>query len=253
MDHLSQFGDNALEMAIRMGMGIGMSLGQQQQRVQSPQMQHPPHVSMRSSGKPATPKASGPSSPDTTGSRQRSNDVVTEILADDFFSSRSPLSTSPQSAGLPFFSPGLGGRRPSGDPSGPASPSALDLLAPEQMAQKDPLATQVWKAYARAKYTMPHASRMENLTWRMMHLTMKKPDDKNASDSKDKHQQQSRGDAQFATAPKQQPPPLQLNQTAESEPDLPQPPSSAEEEAERGRRKGKSRVVGFSAGNRDTR
>lgn len=246
MDHLSQFGDNALEMAIRMGMGIGMSLGQQQ--TQSPQAQ-PDLLMSLSSGKPVTPKASGPSSPETTESRQRANNVVTEILADDFFSSRSPLSTSPPSAGMPLFSPGLGGRRPSGDPS---SPAALDVLAPEEMAKKDPLATQVWRAYARAKYTMPHASRMENLTWRMMHLNMKKGDDKITSDIQGT-QHPSQTAARFSGAAQQQPESLQLSQSSESAASAPQPPGSAGEEGERGRRKGKSRVVGFSAANRDPR
>ena len=45
---------------------------------------------------------------------------------------------------------------------------------PEQLAREDPLATQVWKMYARQKATLPHAQRMENLTWRMMALALKK-------------------------------------------------------------------------------
>jgi GATA-binding protein len=45
---------------------------------------------------------------------------------------------------------------------------------PEQLAREDPLATQVWKMYARTKATLPHAQRMENLTWRMMALALKK-------------------------------------------------------------------------------
>ena len=42
------------------------------------------------------------------------------------------------------------------------------------MAKDDPLATQVWRMYARQKATLPHAQRMENLTWRMMALALKK-------------------------------------------------------------------------------
>ncbi|OCH95101.1 hypothetical protein OBBRIDRAFT_810024 [Obba rivulosa] len=45
---------------------------------------------------------------------------------------------------------------------------------PEKLAREDPLATQVWKMYARTKATLPHAQRMENLTWRMMALALKK-------------------------------------------------------------------------------
>ena len=55
---------------------------------------------------------------------------------------------------------------------------SVDLAAadadPEKLAKEDPLATQVWKMYARQKATLPHAQRMENLTWRMMALALKK-------------------------------------------------------------------------------
>lgn len=59
--------------------------------------------------------------------------------------------------------------------SGSPDLQATDANAdPEQMARDDPLATQVWKMYARTKATLPHAQRMENLTWRMMALALKK-------------------------------------------------------------------------------
>lgn len=40
--------------------------------------------------------------------------------------------------------------------------------------KNDPLATQVWRLYTKAKDTLPNASRMENLTWRMMAMTLNK-------------------------------------------------------------------------------
>lgn len=45
---------------------------------------------------------------------------------------------------------------------------------PEEMQRKDPLATQVWKLYSKAKTQLPNAERMENLTWRMMAMNLKK-------------------------------------------------------------------------------
>lgn len=42
------------------------------------------------------------------------------------------------------------------------------------MQKKDPLATQIWKLYSKAKTQLPNAERMENLTWRMMAMSMKK-------------------------------------------------------------------------------
>ncbi|KAJ4132913.1 Sodium- and chloride-dependent GABA transporter 1 [Fusarium falciforme] len=43
-----------------------------------------------------------------------------------------------------------------------------------KMQQDDPLATQVWKFFARTKQQLPSQHRMENLTWRMMALSMRK-------------------------------------------------------------------------------
>lgn len=45
---------------------------------------------------------------------------------------------------------------------------------PEDMQKKDPLATQVWKLYSKQKGSLPNAERMENLTWRMMALTLRR-------------------------------------------------------------------------------
>lgn len=241
--HLAQMGPAGLEMAIRMGMGIGMSL-QQPGAVSGvsgggmggmPVKQGSSSSLLRSAG------STNPPSPEATSStsRQRSGDVVSEILNDDFFAARSPLSTSPPS--LPVFA---SARRPSqtGEPGSPIPD------VPEEMAKKDPLATQVWKAYARAKNTLPHGHRMENLTWRMMHLTMKKDTDTGLPVLMP--QQGGYGGVHFSSSVQEQ------DRTAMPPP--PEPAHSAlrtvpEEDGERGRRKGKSRVVGFTAGNRDSR
>ncbi|KAK5149042.1 hypothetical protein LTR04_000153 [Oleoguttula sp. CCFEE 6159] len=45
---------------------------------------------------------------------------------------------------------------------------------PEEMQKRDPLATQVWKLYSKAKRDLPNAERMENLTWRMMSMNLRK-------------------------------------------------------------------------------
>ena len=49
-----------------------------------------------------------------------------------------------------------------------------DLGDPETMQKKDPLATQVWKFYHKAKTQLPNGERMENLTWRMMSMNLRK-------------------------------------------------------------------------------
>jgi len=44
----------------------------------------------------------------------------------------------------------------------------------EEMQRQDPLATQIWKFYAKTKQLLPAQERMENLTWRMMHLKLQR-------------------------------------------------------------------------------
>ncbi|WFD35905.1 Iron-sulfur clusters transporter atm1, mitochondrial [Malassezia cuniculi] len=52
-----------------------------------------------------------------------------------------------------------------------------DSVDPEEIAKNDPLATQVWRMYAKQRDTLPNAARMENLTWRMMALKLRRPQD----------------------------------------------------------------------------
>lgn len=43
----------------------------------------------------------------------------------------------------------------------------------------DPLSSQIWRMYTKAKDTLPNGSRLENLTWRMMAMNLNK---KNATE-----------------------------------------------------------------------
>ena len=45
---------------------------------------------------------------------------------------------------------------------------------PDEMQKKDPLATQIWKLYSKTKTRLPNQERMENLTWRMMAMSLKR-------------------------------------------------------------------------------
>jgi len=45
---------------------------------------------------------------------------------------------------------------------------------PEEMRKEDPLATQVWRFFSKTKQSLPNQDRMENLTWRMMHMNLRK-------------------------------------------------------------------------------
>ncbi|EGX95327.1 Nitrogen regulatory protein areA [Cordyceps militaris CM01] len=55
-----------------------------------------------------------------------------------------------------------------GDADGAAGPNL------DQMQNDDPLAAQVWKFFTKTKQSLPNQQRMENLTWRMMALSMRK-------------------------------------------------------------------------------
>jgi GATA-binding protein len=41
------------------------------------------------------------------------------------------------------------------------------------MQRKDPLAIQVWRLYSKSKKRLPNRERMENLTWRMMAISLR--------------------------------------------------------------------------------
>ncbi|RAL10969.1 uncharacterized protein BO97DRAFT_454669, partial [Aspergillus homomorphus CBS 101889] len=44
----------------------------------------------------------------------------------------------------------------------------------DEMQRNDPLATQIWKLYSRTKAQLPNQERMENLTWRMMAMSLRR-------------------------------------------------------------------------------
>lgn len=51
---------------------------------------------------------------------------------------------------------------------------ADSLDSPDEMQKKDPLATQIWRLYSKTKKQLPNQERMENLTWRMMAMNLRK-------------------------------------------------------------------------------
>jgi len=44
----------------------------------------------------------------------------------------------------------------------------------KKMQKEDPLGTQIWRLYSKNRAQLPNAERMENLTWRMMSMNLKK-------------------------------------------------------------------------------
>ncbi|KAI9321497.1 hypothetical protein BX666DRAFT_1874736 [Dichotomocladium elegans] len=75
------------------------------------------------------------------------------------------------------------------DPLFPASSESAGEPVDDEQGKKDPLASRVWRMYTKAKDNLPNGTRLENLTWRMMAMTLKnkkKDDDDNNDDKNDK-------------------------------------------------------------------
>ncbi|KAJ3501505.1 hypothetical protein NMY22_g18906 [Coprinellus aureogranulatus] len=117
------------------------------------------------------------------------------------------------------------------------------------LAKEDPLATQVWKMYAKTKANLPNQQRMENLTWRMMALALKKKErDEKEKEKEDKFKQESKEKAKREHE-------KEFGRSTSSEDQKPQQQLDDAGVGERGRRidKGKPRVrvVGFDGTNLD--
>ena len=52
--------------------------------------------------------------------------------------------------------------------------ASADLGNPDEMQKKDPLVSQIWKLYSKAKTQLPNQERIENITWRMMAMNLKR-------------------------------------------------------------------------------
>ena len=65
--------------------------------------------------------------------------------------------------------------------SGGSRSGASEETDPAALAKEDPLATQIWRMYAKQRDQLPNAARMENLTWRLMSLTLRKQRNRTAT------------------------------------------------------------------------
>ncbi|THV05070.1 hypothetical protein K435DRAFT_850274 [Dendrothele bispora CBS 962.96] len=177
---------------------------------------------------PSSTRASFAQSP--VSPTESKSSIFTDIFSDDLF--HPPKGTSEATSS--FTSP-----RVSGSPDLSTGPLPNN---PEELAKEDPLATQVWKMFARTKATLPHAQRMENITWRMMALALKKKKEEEDAARSPHTDIQDEPSAENAATPSEKPQASGVKiEPVESD--------------ERGRRidKGKTRVrvVGFDGTNQD--
>lgn len=52
--------------------------------------------------------------------------------------------------------------------------TTIEQESPEEMQKKDPLGTQIWRLYHKQKGQLPNGERLENLTWRMMSMNLRR-------------------------------------------------------------------------------
>jgi GATA-binding protein, other eukaryote len=50
----------------------------------------------------------------------------------------------------------------------------VEAPSPEEMQKNDPLGTQIWKLYHKTRGQLPNSERLENLTWRMMSMNLRR-------------------------------------------------------------------------------
>ncbi|GAA6052880.1 hypothetical protein JCM3770_004390 [Rhodotorula araucariae] len=127
----------------------------------------PPGHSAASGSARASPAASGSAG---TGSAGASPAVAGTAAGSAAGSVGSRTGASPVSSAL--FA---GAASPAPDSTASPNGSAIiDEEGAEVLSRKDPIAAQVWRMFHKAKNTMPNGARMENLTWRLMSMTLKK-------------------------------------------------------------------------------
>ncbi|OAG07130.1 area protein [Paraphaeosphaeria sporulosa] len=66
------------------------------------------------------------------------------------------------------------------------------MESPEEMQRNDPLGTQIWKLYSKTRTQLPNAERMENLTWRMMAMSMRRAEHERNRGYECRHREQMR-------------------------------------------------------------
>ena len=52
--------------------------------------------------------------------------------------------------------------------------AGVETETPEEMQKNDPLGTQIWKLYHKTRGQLPNGERLENLTWRMMSMNLRR-------------------------------------------------------------------------------
>ncbi|KAF8934809.1 hypothetical protein BGZ58_005445 [Dissophora ornata] len=148
----------------------------------------------------ASPTPSSPSSPAPShdgsyrsGSKSKKSASTTARLPESLLSSTidfpkpKPRRKLPSEIGSPGPIPGMDFHN-----AHPAAETAVNEESSEEdeaskQAKEDPLAAQVWRLYTKAKDSLPNGKRLENLTWRMMAMTLHKKNKEKEDKEREEH------------------------------------------------------------------
>lgn len=96
----------------------------------------------------------------------------------DFFSSNKQPATDHSPPALNFPSPNTVAQsellQDNVFPTWKDDSGSENFESAEDLQKQDPLGTQIWKLYSKTKTRLPNQERMENLTWRMMAMNLKR-------------------------------------------------------------------------------
>ncbi|KAI9654315.1 MAG: hypothetical protein M1831_005480 [Alyxoria varia] len=73
--------------------------------------------------------------------------------------------------------------------------ASTEMDSPEEMQKKDPLGIQIWKLYSKTKTQLPNQERMDNLSWRMMSMNLKRQERERASIKYEQEKTKKKGGA----------------------------------------------------------
>ncbi|KAF9305189.1 hypothetical protein BGZ74_011117, partial [Mortierella antarctica] len=142
----------------------------------------------RASPTPSSPSSPAPSHDGSYRSSKGKRSTPAARLPESLLSSTiefpkpKPRRKQPSELGSP--GPNTDYSHPHGDIS--AEEGSEEDEASKQ-AKEDPLAAQVWRLYTKAKDSLPNGKRLENLTWRMMAMTLHKKNKEKEDKEREEH------------------------------------------------------------------
>ncbi|KAG0057340.1 hypothetical protein BGZ83_011583 [Gryganskiella cystojenkinii] len=145
----------------------------------------------RASPTPSSPSSPAPSHDGSYRSKSKKSAPAQQRLPESLLSSTidfpkpKPRRKQPSEIGSP--GPMAGADYASAQPAEDLSTEESEEDEASKQAKEDPLAAQVWRLYTKAKDSLPNGKRLENLTWRMMAMTLHKKNKEKEDKERSEH------------------------------------------------------------------